>query len=170
MADDEKSFRELVEEIEEIRERREQERNDDNSHVGLGAQVNQQGNIQPNIPNMDEFLEQFGTELSGCRITVETDDTRLEFHDQSIYKTQMNTGPMYQLIGEPDRKEPIHGDTESLDAALSSSANSTTKVFTPDSTGGSESQDESIGFCPGCGSDIGSFADVQHCPSCGRKL
>lgn len=167
MADDEKSFRERVEEI---RERRERERNDDNSHVGQGAQANQQGNIQPNIPNMDEFLEQFGTELSGCRIIVETDDTRLEFHDQSMYKTQMNTGPMYQLLGEPDRKEPIHGDTRNHDPTPSRSTDSTTEVFTPDSNGGSGGQDTTIEFCPGCGSDLGSFADIQHCPHCGREL
>jgi len=167
MTDDEKSFRERVKEI---REQREQERNNDDSHVGQGVQANQQGSFQPDIPDMDQFLEQFATELSGCRIVVETNDMRLEFHDQSLYKTQLGTGPMYQLLGEPDRKEPIHGDTRNHDPTPSTSTDSTTKVFTPDSNGGSGGQDTTIEFCPGCGSDIGSFADIQHCPHCGREL
>jgi hypothetical protein len=167
MADDEKSFRERVEEI---RERREQERNDDDSHVGQGIRANQQKSLQPNIPDMEHFLEQVGTELCGCQIVVETEDTRLEFHNQSLYKTQTGTGPMCQLIGEPDRKEPIQTNTKSRNPSPATSANATTTVFTPNSNEDSGDQDASIEFCPGCGSNLGSFADAQHCPQCGREL
>lgn len=167
MADDEKSFRERVEEI---RRQREQERTADDSHAGQGIQANQQGGPQPNIPDMEQFLEQVGEESPGCRIVVETDDTRLEFHDQSLYKTQTGTGPIYQLLGEPDRKEPINGDTGGRDPSPATSADSPTKVFAPDSNGRSENRDASVEFCPGCGSDLGSFADIQHCPRCGREL
>lgn len=201
MTDDEKSFRERVEEIrekraqeddeqqqdqseektfrdrvEEIREQRaEQERNADavNSNMDDVSAGTQDAESELPIPDMEPFLAQIGTELSASRIVVETDTEELEFTDQSLYKTQTAHGPLYQVLGEPDKIQPITEKSKPHQREGEQS-NSGTRVFTADSNNSrmneSGTQSLEIEFCPSCGTNLESFSDLQYCPSCGREI
>lgn len=193
MTDDEKSFRERVEEI---RQRREQERaqEEEMSFSERVEEIRQQREQETDVRSFEDAQQVLAmlsnvsagerTKLSADRVVIETDGELLEFTDQDVFRMDGEGDPTYGITGTPERRpagsgrEDPAGSGHEDPAGDSTGGSSTTRVFSgPESGGSGGGSSSAVGgggsspsYCPQCGTDLGSYTSPKFCPDCGHRL